>query len=79
MKPSAGAPPPVDMHVGASLRERRKELGLSQGDIGQAIGCTFPHVQKYEHGANRVSASALWSFVGKLGVEVGYLFEELQR
>ncbi len=72
------APSPVDVHVGARLRER-KELGLSQIAVGQALGYTFQQVQKYERGTNRVSASALWTLAGLLEVEVGYFFEGLKR
>ena len=65
---------PIDVHVGARLRGRRKELGLSQSDAGRSLGCTFQQIQKYERGANRISASALWKLAGLLEVEVGYFF-----
>lgn len=48
---------PVDLHVGARVRMRRKFLGLSQTDLADAIGLTFQQVQKYERGSNRISAS----------------------
>ncbi|HMO43605.1 MAG TPA: helix-turn-helix transcriptional regulator, partial [Phenylobacterium sp.] len=54
------APNPVDRHVGLRIRLRRKELGVSQEKLAEAIGLTFQQVQKYERGANRVSASKLW-------------------
>lgn len=39
---------PVDVHVGAKVRARRLELGMSQEKLGDAIGLTFQQVQKYE-------------------------------
>ncbi|MFN3352774.1 MAG: helix-turn-helix domain-containing protein [Brevundimonas sp.] len=45
--------------IGAAIRERREALGMSQSDLGRALGITFQQVQKYERGANRVSAPAL--------------------
>lgn len=64
----------VDRHVGAELRKARKAAGLSQGALGQAIGVTFQQIQKYERGANRVSASAMWGLSRALGVRPADLF-----
>jgi transcriptional regulator with XRE-family HTH domain len=59
--PSPGrAPNPVDVHVGRQLRRLRKAKGLSQAQLADAIGVTFQQVQKYERGANRLSASKLF-------------------
>jgi transcriptional regulator with XRE-family HTH domain len=70
-------PDPVDIHVGARLRLRRKELGLSQHDVAQALGLTFQQVQKYEGGANRISASKLHGASMFLKVPVAFFFEGL--
>ena len=61
-EPSATSrgPLPVDAHVGARIRLRRKILGLSQSRVAEALGLTFQQVQKYERGTNRVSASKLY-------------------
>lgn len=52
-------PHPVDVHVGQQIRIRRKQLHVSQEKLAAAIGVSFQQVQKYEWGANRVSASML--------------------
>ncbi len=65
----------IDTHVGERVRQRRKSLGLSQTDLGQALGLTFQQVQKYERGTNRISASKLFETAGALQVTVGYFFE----
>ncbi len=70
-------PEPVDIHVGARLRQRRVLLGLSQEKLAGAIGLTFQQLQKYESGANRVSSSRLYQLAGLLGVAVPYFFEDL--
>jgi len=49
----------VDRAVGHRIRARRLELKLSQLDVAQALGVAPQQVQKYERGANRVSASRL--------------------
>jgi transcriptional regulator with XRE-family HTH domain len=38
---------------------RRIMLGRSQTQLGEALGITFQQVQKYEKGANRITASRL--------------------
>jgi transcriptional regulator with XRE-family HTH domain len=70
-------PNPIDIHVGQKLRLRRTLLGLSQEKLGEAVGITFQQLQKYERGANRISASRLFNLSQVLGVQVGYFFEDL--
>ena len=69
---------PVDIHVGAQVRARRKTLGVSQEALGDALGLTFQQVQKYERGANRVSASKLFAIAKTLQVPVSYFFDGLE-
>ena len=71
-------PHPVDVHVGSRVRLRRTLLGMSQTDIADALGLTFQQVQKYERGANRISASRLYQFSLIFGVPVQSFFEELE-
>ena len=70
-------PNPVDIHVGTRVRLRRKQLGVSQEKLAEALGLTFQQVQKYERGANRISASKLWDTAGFLAVPISFFFEGL--
>ena len=72
-----GGPNPIDRHVGLRIRLRRKELGISQERLAEAIGLTFQQVQKYERAANRVSASKLWELARALNTTVAYFYEGL--
>ncbi len=72
-----GIPRPVDVHVGARVRMRRAFLGMSQTSLGEAIGLTFQQVQKYERGANRISASRLFALSRVLDVPVEYFFDDM--
>ncbi len=72
-------PNPVDVHVGKRIRERRVSLGMSQTDIGEYLGLTFQQIQKYERGANRISASKLWALSHFLEVSVEWFFEGLGK
>ena len=50
---------PVDVHVGARMRQRRTLLGMSQEKLGTAVGLTFQQIQKYEKGKNRIPIARL--------------------
>jgi transcriptional regulator with XRE-family HTH domain len=69
------SPNPIDVHVGGRIRARRRQLGLSQERLADALGLTFQQVQKYERGSNRVSASKLYDIARTLGVTVGEFFD----
>lgn len=79
MVAAAHTPDPVDVHAGARLRLRRLQVGMNQESLAKAIGVTFQQVQKYERGANRLSASRLYACAKTLGVPPGYFFEELSN
>ncbi len=68
----------VDVVVGKRIRASRRALGMSQADLGRAIGVRFQQVQKYETGANRVSASRLWAIADVLGVDVTQFFDGIE-
>ncbi len=70
-------PHPVDRHVGLRIRMRRKEIGVTQEGLADALGLTFQQVQKYERAANRVSASKLWEIAQALRTNVAYFYEGL--
>lgn len=72
-----GVADPVDVHVGGRIRTRRLLLGMNQETLANALGLTFQQVQKYEGGANRVSASRLAEMAEALGVPVAYFFNDL--
>lgn len=71
------SPNPIDLHVGARVRLRRRTLGLSQEQLAAALGLTFQQVQKYERGANRISASKLYETARTLRVAISFFFEGL--
>jgi transcriptional regulator with XRE-family HTH domain len=73
----AGAPNPIDVHVGNRMRLRRTLLGLSQEKLGEMIGLTFQQVQKYERGANRISCSRLFDLSRALDVPVSFFFDDM--
>lgn len=75
--PRPGAPGPMDVHIGQRIRLRRTLMGLSQEKLGEALGLTFQQVQKYERGANRVSATRLFEMARLMNVPVGFFYDGL--
>ncbi|MEM1129777.1 MAG: helix-turn-helix domain-containing protein [Pseudomonadota bacterium] len=70
---------PVDVHVGRRVRHRRWMTGMTQQQLAEKVGIKFQQIQKYETGANRVSASRLWDIADALTVPVAYFFEGLSE
>jgi len=70
---------PVDVHVGKRVRHRRWLTGMTQQQLAEQVGIKFQQIQKYETGANRVSASRLWDIADALDVPVSFFFEGLDQ
>ena len=70
----ADTPDPIDIYVGNAIRALRKRADVSQDKLADAIGLTFQQVQKYERGANRVSASKLAGIAKFLGAPIWAFF-----
>jgi transcriptional regulator with XRE-family HTH domain len=68
----------LDKLIGSHIQTRRSMLGITQGELGDHLGITFQQVQKYENGANRVSASRLWLIAEHLGCALSDFFEGLE-
>ncbi|MDA7967096.1 helix-turn-helix transcriptional regulator [Ruegeria sp.] len=69
----------VDVHVGKRVRHRRWLIGMTQQQLAQQVGIKFQQIQKYETGANRISASRLWDIAEALDVPVSFFFEGLEE
>lgn len=71
-----GRHPALETAIGARMRARRKQLGMSQSDLAERLGVSFQQVQKYEQGANRVAASTLAASAAALDTTVAWLIGE---
>ena len=49
----------IDKKIGSVIRMQRVKLGLSQSDLGSALGVTFQQIQKYENGTNAVASTRI--------------------
>jgi len=68
----------VDVHVGQKIRRRRWMTDMTQKQLADAVGIKFQQIQKYETGANRVSASRLFEISQALSVPVSYFFDSIE-
>jgi len=70
-------PHPLDIALGARIREVRKALGMSHGELATKIGISFQQQSKRERGINRVSFSALVLTARALNTTVAVLVGDL--
>lgn len=66
----------IDQLVSQRLKIRRILRGVSQQELGNAIGVSVQQVQKYEKAANRISSGKLHIIATFLDVPVSYFFEK---
>jgi transcriptional regulator with XRE-family HTH domain len=71
-KPQPRATGPADAKLGEKIRTRRAAAGISQAELGEALGVSFQQVQKYERGINRVSAVRLEQIAAALDESISY-------
>ena len=64
------------MGFGDRLRERRKELGLSQGELAKALGVSLSAVSNYETGQNAMREEILLRLFQVLDVDPNYLYQD---
>ena len=65
----------IDSYIGQRIRARRLQLSLSQQDLGEALDVSFQQIQKYEKGANRVSAATLIEIANVMEVEPAHFYQ----
>lgn len=65
----------VDEAIGLRIRAVRRERGISQTVLGNAVGLSFQQIQKYERGASRMPASVLIQIARALDIELDGLIE----
>jgi transcriptional regulator with XRE-family HTH domain len=69
----------IESLIGERIRSRRIQVGMSQQELGKALGVTFQQIQKYEKGSNRVSYGGLLKIAEALECNVMQFFEDLTK
>lgn len=65
----------IDHYIGYRLKERRKQLRLSQTALSDMVGVSYQQIQKYENGSNKLTASRLLQLGQALNVPISYFYE----
>ena len=61
--------------IGHRIKSLRRSAGLSQANLGNALGVTFQQVQKYESGRSRIAADKLHQIAQTMGVDISYFYD----
>lgn len=69
----------IDRKIGQNLQKLRRYHELSQNDLATVLDVTFQQVQKYEAGANRISAARLYSLHRHFGIPLEFFFGGLDH
>jgi transcriptional regulator with XRE-family HTH domain len=64
----------VDRKIGSIIRVQRLNLGMSQADLGKALGLTLQQIQKYESGRNAVASTRVAALCRILKISPNDLF-----
>lgn len=75
-RPGLRSPTEVDKRVGRRIRALRNERRMTMAELADQLGISHQQLQKYETGANRVSASMVFEVAQAFGVGVEVIFEE---
>ncbi|MDP3749709.1 MAG: helix-turn-helix transcriptional regulator [Phenylobacterium sp.] len=67
----------IDADLARRLRAKRREARLSMEALAAALGVSYQQVQKYETGANRISASTLYEIAATLRVPISDFYDDL--
>jgi transcriptional regulator with XRE-family HTH domain len=72
--PRVGRDRSVDKVIGENIHRRRRAAGMSQTELGNAVGVTFQQIQKYENGLNSVASARVPAVCAALGISIVDLF-----
>jgi transcriptional regulator with XRE-family HTH domain len=64
----------IDRHIGGRAAERREALGLSLGDVAQALEVDGALLAQLEGGRRRFAARQLWMLSRRLQVPMAWFF-----
>ena len=62
--------------IGLKIKDRRKDSGLTQEELAEAIGITYQQLQRYENGKSNLNTDRLQAIANVLDVPITYFFEE---
>lgn len=67
----------LDRFIGQKIKDRRKALDLTQGELAQVLGVSHQQVQRYESGENTITVSRLLEIARCLNVNLDYFYAQV--
>lgn len=61
--------------IGAIIRKRRRELGVSQEQLAEKVGVSYQQIQRYENGNSMLNVENVQKIAKALSVPILSLFE----
>jgi transcriptional regulator with XRE-family HTH domain len=65
----------TNSEIGGRIKNRRKEIGISQEKLAEVLGVTYQQIQRYENGSNRLNLENIQIIADALTMPVSYFFE----
>ena len=65
----------INRQIGLRLRQARIKRGLTLQKLGASLGISHQQIQKYETGADCLSAAKVMRLAEVLGVNVSYFYD----
>lgn len=65
--------------IGETIRNRRKELGISQERLAELLGVSYQQIQRYENGTNKLNVENLQMIDNILSMPVSQFFKSSHR
>lgn len=62
--------------TGKFFKERRQELGMTQGDLCRCAGMTQPQLSRFEDGEQNITINNLAALAGCLRMEIQYVTKD---
>lgn len=69
----------IDIKIGKNLRYLRHSRKLSQPELGKKLGIAYQQLQRYESGANRISAARLVGIADALNCKIMDLYNGIEE
>ena len=67
----------VDALIGKTVRRRRQELGIGQGELAARAGLPAAHIERYESGEWRMPAAVLFKLADALDAPLADLLRAI--
>ncbi len=64
--------------IGAVIRKRRNELGLSQEQLSEKVGVSYQQIQRYENGGSMLNVENVQRIAKALAIPVALFFDVSQ-